>query len=303
MFAVQILVKLGERHGISRARLLRGWPLAASVGEREVPVSWSAYVDLVERLRDTLGGDDALAEAASQIPAVTPLLSSFAALFITPIRLARFFARTLDPRIWPCMSVQFEALPGGLLHVVHSVPGDYRGATSVFAAAAGAWRTTPCRLGLPPAEMLAVAVEPRRGDFLMRMPAPKSVSASARAIAVEAFARFAADELATDAATIERASATRSSADPQRIGAIGAPDRAITLAQFRWALTRREAEVVKLVVRGLPNKDIAAELGCAAKTVEMHVTGVMKKSLAKTRTELIHLLWQLEGAGSASERL
>jgi DNA-binding NarL/FixJ family response regulator len=51
------------------------------------------------------------------------------------------------------------------------------------------------------------------------------------------------------------------------------------------ALTPREAEVLTLVARGLPNKRIAAELGLGVRTVEGYVSGVLGKLGAASRTE------------------
>jgi DNA-binding NarL/FixJ family response regulator len=42
-------------------------------------------------------------------------------------------------------------------------------------------------------------------------------------------------------------------------------------------LTSRESEVLQLIAEGLPNKQIAAELGISIKTVEKHRQQVMNK--------------------------
>ncbi|MCH7808600.1 MAG: response regulator transcription factor, partial [Planctomycetes bacterium] len=54
-------------------------------------------------------------------------------------------------------------------------------------------------------------------------------------------------------------------------------------------LTPREREVMKLVVSGLPNKQIAGELGVAIKTVEAHRAHVMRKTQAVSLPELVRL--------------
>lgn len=55
----------------------------------------------------------------------------------------------------------------------------------------------------------------------------------------------------------------------------------------RWRLTPRETEVLGWIARGATNQRIAAELGCAARTVELHVTHVLTKADASSRTELV----------------
>jgi DNA-binding NarL/FixJ family response regulator len=53
-------------------------------------------------------------------------------------------------------------------------------------------------------------------------------------------------------------------------------------------LTPREAEVVRLVARGMSNKAIAHELSISPRTVEGHVNHVFDKLGVASRTELVH---------------
>lgn len=52
-------------------------------------------------------------------------------------------------------------------------------------------------------------------------------------------------------------------------------------------LTRREAEVLASLKRGASNKEIAAALSCAVKTVEFHMTNLMRKFSTSSRLELV----------------
>ena len=54
-------------------------------------------------------------------------------------------------------------------------------------------------------------------------------------------------------------------------------------------LTERERQVMKFVVAGRVNKQIAAELGLALVTVKVHRAQVMRKMLAKSVAELVHM--------------
>ena len=60
-------------------------------------------------------------------------------------------------------------------------------------------------------------------------------------------------------------------------------------------LTRREADICRLVVRGLTDREIAAALGIAVSTVRTHLKAVFAKLDATTRTELA---WRLSGRDS-----
>lgn len=53
-------------------------------------------------------------------------------------------------------------------------------------------------------------------------------------------------------------------------------------------LTPREAELVVLVAKGLPNKAVAAQLGISRRTVEGHLGRIFAKLGVTTRTELAH---------------
>ena len=51
-------------------------------------------------------------------------------------------------------------------------------------------------------------------------------------------------------------------------------------------------EVLHLLARGLPNKEIAAELAITPRTVKFHVSSVMGKLGATNRTEAVSLAAQ-----------
>jgi DNA-binding NarL/FixJ family response regulator len=53
----------------------------------------------------------------------------------------------------------------------------------------------------------------------------------------------------------------------------------------RRSLTGRELEVLRMVAKGLGNKEIAASLNIAEVTVKLHVSHVLEKLNAKDRTE------------------
>jgi FixJ family two-component response regulator len=55
------------------------------------------------------------------------------------------------------------------------------------------------------------------------------------------------------------------------------------------SMTAREQEVMKLVIRGLLNKQVAAELGTAEATVKLHRGRVMKKMHADSLADLIRM--------------
>jgi FixJ family two-component response regulator len=58
-------------------------------------------------------------------------------------------------------------------------------------------------------------------------------------------------------------------------------------------LTAREREVAPLIVRGMLNKQAAAELGISEITVKVHRRNVMRKMKARSLAELVRILEQL----------
>jgi FixJ family two-component response regulator len=62
--------------------------------------------------------------------------------------------------------------------------------------------------------------------------------------------------------------------------------------RFEW-LTPREREVLPLVVSGLPNKQIAAEIGASETTVKVHRSQLMRKMGANSLPELVRMAERL----------
>ncbi|NVJ19890.1 helix-turn-helix transcriptional regulator [Myxococcus sp. AM011] len=60
----------------------------------------------------------------------------------------------------------------------------------------------------------------------------------------------------------------------------------------RWSLTARESEVLTHIVQGETNKSIAGRLGCAERTVEVHVTHLLAKAHVESRSALIARFFQ-----------
>jgi FixJ family two-component response regulator len=66
------------------------------------------------------------------------------------------------------------------------------------------------------------------------------------------------------------------------------------LRQRYNTLSVREREVMNLVVSGLLNKQVAAELEASEATIKMHRGQVMKKMLAKSLPELVRMADKLK---------
>jgi len=62
-------------------------------------------------------------------------------------------------------------------------------------------------------------------------------------------------------------------------------------ATAAWQLTPHQARVLAHVAGGAANKEIAAALGCAENTVELHVTRLLRKAQVTSRGQLIARYW------------
>ncbi len=60
----------------------------------------------------------------------------------------------------------------------------------------------------------------------------------------------------------------------------------------RFTLTRREGQVLDLLLQGKTNRDIGEKLGISGRTVEVHRTNLMRKLGLKTRGDLERLIQQ-----------
>jgi DNA-binding CsgD family transcriptional regulator len=59
-----------------------------------------------------------------------------------------------------------------------------------------------------------------------------------------------------------------------------------------WGLTPRQADVLRLVAQGHTNKTIAADLGCAEVTIELHVSAILRKAHVDRRAALTAAFWR-----------
>jgi DNA-binding CsgD family transcriptional regulator len=69
------------------------------------------------------------------------------------------------------------------------------------------------------------------------------------------------------------------------------PESRLAAAAEKWRLTLRQTEVLRCLVHGAANKEIAFELACVEGTVELHVTALLCKAGVKTRAQLMARFW------------
>ena len=76
----------------------------------------------------------------------------------------------------------------------------------------------------------------------------------------------------------------------------GASEAVARAAAVRWSLTPRQAQVLELLIEGHTNARIAAELGIAPGTVELHVSAILARAGCDNRASLAAAAWSPAGA-------
>lgn len=64
------------------------------------------------------------------------------------------------------------------------------------------------------------------------------------------------------------------------------------------AMTPRQMQVLRMLMRGLPNKEICRELGLSENTVKIHIGAVLRALRARNRTEAVALASQVGFGGN-----
>ena len=88
----------------------------------------------------------------------------------------------------------------------------------------------------------------------------------------------------------------RADALVRRIGGRGTSDESASAGRIDANLTERELQVLTLVAQGLSNRQVAEELYISPKTASVHVSNILRKVGASSRTEAAFVLRELTAA-------
>jgi DNA-binding NarL/FixJ family response regulator len=171
----------------------------------------------------------------------------------------------------PAIALIGECLPDVVLLDVHLPGGGGQAVVSAVRAAHPEVRFLALSASDAPEDVIAVIRAGARGYVTKTISGPDLVDAVRRVAAGDSVfsPRLAGFVLDAFAASASPAAAPGPSFDPE-------------LDQ----LTPREREVLRLIARGYTYKEIARELYISAKTVESHVSSVLRKLQLSTRHQL-----------------
>jgi DNA-binding CsgD family transcriptional regulator len=253
--------------------------LVAKVRRTRERIDWDDYIDFLDQVRAITGTREAMARMFESQPDAMPELGRFASLFVSPRQLYRFLVSTIATAGFSHMTSSLEDVgaetPGGTIVVRTVLPPAYRDGTSFFECAIGGLRSLPGYMGLPSAG-IEPQISSHEGVYRLTLPVSRTLSSR-----VEPAMRAALEQLSLYAEELQQLTgvAARSASSPSFEYVAG-----------RFAFTRRQREVAALVVRGASNKDIALQLQCAERTVELHVSTLMRKTRTANRTQLAAVL-------------
>ena len=63
-----------------------------------------------------------------------------------------------------------------------------------------------------------------------------------------------------------------------------------TTFQERYPFTRREIDIIKHVIKGYSNNDIADDLEISLNTVKVHLQNIFQKTGVRSKTELLSII-------------
>jgi len=271
-------VDLSRELGVTADSLLVELPYDAAELRRRKRVAWADYCAIVERIGEAAGGmtelEDLLADSYHH---VVPELRSLASVLIPPRAFVRFVIDVLDPVLFPPLEMVYEELDDDRLRIGALLRPGARPCEAYFRGSIGALRGLTAHLDLPMSELSNIDVGPDRSICDVRLPASRTLVSRARRLVVRFVLGVERD--GTDVAAT-----------------LGAPDgdpteQRLDHATRTWKLTPRQADVLARVVAGQTNKQIAAELGCADNTIELHVTRLLRKADVTSRSQLIARFW------------
>ena len=283
--ALWVALDIAEHGGVAMAPLFEGLPFDEKGARRLRRVAWDDYCTVGDRIEDAVGGSDALADLCENaFPEVTPELRMIAGSVVSAKTLLRLFSQIFNPLVFPPLEFVYEDRGENLVHLeIWQRPGARR-CRSFDSASLGVMRGMPRHLDLPPAQVTGTLAEDHM-SWTVVLPPSRTLAKRARqassAVITRIFNRLVLG-YDDDGAPIGAGAAP-----PAAVGV----DERVAQAARRWSLTRRQVEVLEILVRGKSNKDIALALACAENTVELHVTQLLRRTSAASRAELIARFW------------
>lgn len=282
--AAWLVVDVIQRANLAMSMLFEGLAYDAAQLRHMHRIPWDDYATLCERARTLVGSDDDLDDLVEETYQVG--IPELARTAIEPKSFVRFIHEVLDPIAFNAVDYRSEDLGPDRMRLVARLRPGALPCRAFFRGNVGALRGCTRHLDLPRTEVTYSETGPDYGIYELRLPRPRTLgSRGRRASYMSAQAAVARFILGAD----EHGHSIGVSVGPTDVFG-----ERLHIVASEWELTRRQIAVLKLVVRGESNKEIAQALGCAENTVELHVTQLLRKADVASRARLIARFWSDE---------
>lgn len=187
--AVALYLDVATHQGLDAKALTTGLDVRPrQLGRR---VSWDTALEVLRRIRDGLGGDEAIADAFASFDLTSPDFRALAPHFVSPMVLARFINITLAHRNISTATATMRELNDRTYELHLTVLSGFASDPAVVHATLGLLRGHPRLLGLPEAE---ASWEGNEHDFTCRVTLPPAQDVGTRVRRLSLAARRRAEE-------------------------------------------------------------------------------------------------------------
>jgi len=290
---IQAAVAVCERHGIPRATLLGAPSVEEAALRHGRRVPWPAFCEFNDRVELAWKKRGGLAQFGRAYADNAPAeLTSIARALIPP---GRFLRLMFGLGTWAHPGVEIEVTdrgPDELELRIHLDP-RLRDSPSFFRICGATMASATLLIGLPPTPY-KVELQAHQARYVFSVPPSKTLFARAHA-AVDQRTTAMLDRIEELQSEIRELLGTR----PRNPSTA---ERRLTELRDDWGLTPRQCEVLRLISRGSSNREISSALGLAERTVEIHVTDLLRKSGLDGRARLIAAFWSGAPSSIPSER-
>jgi DNA-binding CsgD family transcriptional regulator len=274
------VVDMAKHAGVPVAALFDGLPFDDAGLRKRRHVAWDHYCEIADRVVAHVGLDRVEELVETTFHLGIPEVRALAGGLVSPKALYRFMLELVNPIMFPMIQVRYDDLGENRVRLdLRLTPGS-RPSEPFFRGSLGGIRGMCHHLDLPAAEVVHADIGDDHLVVELELPPSRTLLTRARRrvrAALKVVLGHTADGVPLE---VTFGDTSGDAIDPRL-------DRAIAL----WHLTPRQAEVLRLVVRGDSNKDIARVLSCAESTVELHVTQLLRRSEAGSRTQLVAQFW------------
>ena len=266
-----------RRAGIPPEKVFQGIQLTEAELCSQPWISWKSFVEFSEKVEaelNTVGLADEFGRLAIE---EWPFLSSLAGALVSPVQLLRT-AFKMGNYAFPVLQASVN-VRGDVIELFLQAPAEGQAPVAFYRQVASVWKYASTLLGLPPAEV-TLNITGYDCHLLVKPPEVGTLKDRLER-GIQGFSQQALGQLTSMMASPLEVDFPLESPLEERIKEI----------HDEWRLTERQSLVLSHVVQGKSNKQIAAELNCSERTVEVHVGQILRAQKVTNRGELIARFW------------